>query len=87
MDSTVFSESISNVNILILRIPYPVFMGQREESDNDLGMLASVNWGDKEGSWDLAEEEYRPCLHSSNHLKILEFIQRAHIVFVEYRIE
>ena len=71
MDSTVFSESISTVNIRILRIPYPVSMGQREESDNDLGMLASVNWGDKEGSWELAEEEYTPCLHSSNRLKIL----------------
>ena len=38
-----FSESISTVNIRILRIPYPVSMGQREELDNDLGMLASVN--------------------------------------------
>ena len=38
-----FSESISTVNILILRIPYSVSMGQRKESDNDLGRLASVN--------------------------------------------
>ena len=58
--------SMNNNYTKILRIPYPVSMGQREESDNDLGMLVSVNWGDKEGSWNIAEEEYRPCLQSSN---------------------
>ena len=33
--------NMNSIYIQILRIPYSVSMGQREELDNDLGMLAS----------------------------------------------
>ena len=47
------------VEVESTRIPYPVFMGQHEETRR---ILALVNRGDKEGSWNIAEEENRPSL-------------------------
>ena len=35
--------SMNSSYIRILRIPYPVSMGQREESDNDLGKFTGSN--------------------------------------------